>query len=192
MKNMKASIAELGNKLDQLAIQFLKMEGKGKLPAQPNHANVSAITLRSGKVLNENNDVPLPHFDLNLKRSDSNIKKEDKVHTNPFLSNASSSNNDSNNHIDNPPPPFPSRLSQPRKKLKNDEELLEVFKKVEVNLPLLTAVKSIPRYPKFLKESCTNKRRSRSQEKVTVSKIVSSLIKKNLLEIQTYLLPCLI
>ncbi|TYJ97636.1 Transposon Ty3-I Gag-Pol polyprotein [Cucumis melo var. makuwa] len=70
------------------------------------------------------------------------------------------------------------RLSQSRKEFKNDEELLEVFKKVEVNLPLLTTIKSI----KFLKELCTHKRRSRSQEKVMVSKNVSSLIKKNLLE----------
>ncbi|KAA0065429.1 Retrovirus-related Pol polyprotein from transposon 17.6 [Cucumis melo var. makuwa] len=37
------------------------------------------------------------------------------------------------------------RLSQSRKEFKNDEELLEFFKKVEVNLPLLTATKSIPR-----------------------------------------------
>ncbi|KAA0053241.1 Transposon Ty3-I Gag-Pol polyprotein [Cucumis melo var. makuwa] len=74
------------------------------------------------------------------------------------------------------------RLSQPRKEFKNDEELLEVFKKVEVNLPLLMTIKSIPRYAKFLKELCTHKRRSRSQEKVMVSKNVSSLIKKNLLE----------
>ncbi|TYJ98084.1 uncharacterized protein E5676_scaffold565G00150 [Cucumis melo var. makuwa] len=37
------------------------------------------------------------------------------------------------------------RLYQSRKEFKNDEELLEVFKKVEVNLPLLTAIKSIPR-----------------------------------------------
>ncbi|KAA0066234.1 Retrovirus-related Pol polyprotein from transposon 297 family [Cucumis melo var. makuwa] len=56
-------------------------------------------------------------------------------------------------------------LSQPRKEFKNVEELLKVFKKVEVNLPLLAAIKSIPRYAKFLKELCTHKRRSRSQEK---------------------------
>ncbi|XP_016902980.1 uncharacterized protein LOC103501403 [Cucumis melo] len=61
------------------------------------------------------------------------------------------------------------RLSQPRKEFKDDEELFEVFKKVEVNLPFLTEIKSIPRYLKFLKELCTHKR-SRSQEKVMVSK----------------------
>ena len=54
--------------------------------------------------------------------------------------------------------------------------------KVEVNLPLLTAVKSISRYAKFLKELCTHKRRSSSQEKVMVSKNVSLLLKKNLPE----------
>ncbi|KAA0062883.1 uncharacterized protein E5676_scaffold387G00160 [Cucumis melo var. makuwa] len=48
------------------------------------------------------------------------------------------------NIVDNPLPPFPSRLSQPRKEFKDDEELFEVFKKVEVNLPFLTEIKSIP------------------------------------------------
>ncbi|KAA0062405.1 Retrovirus-related Pol polyprotein from transposon 297 family [Cucumis melo var. makuwa] len=63
------------------------------------------------------------------------------------------------NIVDNPLPPFSSRLSQSRKEFKNDEELFQVFMKVEVNLPLLTAVKSISRYAKFLKELCTHKRR---------------------------------
>ncbi|KAA0032969.1 retropepsin-like protein [Cucumis melo var. makuwa] len=54
------------------------------------------------------------------------------------------------NIVDNPPRPFPSRLSQPRKAFANDEELLEVFKKVEVNQSLLTTVKSIPMYASFL------------------------------------------
>ncbi|KAA0059721.1 retropepsin-like protein [Cucumis melo var. makuwa] len=57
------------------------------------------------------------------------------------------------------------KLSQPRKEFKNDEELLGVFKKIEVNLPLLIAIKSIPRYAKFLKKLFTHKKRSRSQEK---------------------------
>ncbi|KAA0063162.1 hypothetical protein E6C27_scaffold381G00430 [Cucumis melo var. makuwa] len=54
----------------------------------------------------------------------------------------SSSNNDSKNIVNNPIPPFSSRLSQPQKEFNNGEELLEVFKKVEVNLPLLTTKSS--------------------------------------------------
>ncbi|KAA0040924.1 retrotransposon gag protein [Cucumis melo var. makuwa] len=37
--------------MTQLTTAISKMDGKGKLPAQPDHANVSAISLRSGKIL---------------------------------------------------------------------------------------------------------------------------------------------
>ena len=59
IETMKASIFGLGDKLNQLATHVLKMKGKGKRPVQPNHANVSAITLRSGKILNKNDDISL-------------------------------------------------------------------------------------------------------------------------------------
>ncbi|CAN6712738.1 unnamed protein product [Malus baccata var. baccata] len=54
--------------------------------------------------------------------------------------------------------PFPSRLMQ----AKNDEEekdILETFRKVHVNIPLLDAIKQIPKYAKFLKKLCTTRRK---------------------------------
>ena len=117
--------------------------------------------------------------DPNLEKVNSN--EENKVHTNPSSSNAfSSSNNDSRDFTTNPQ--FPSRLTLTRKEIKNDEEILKVFKKVEVNLSLLTEIKRrISRYAKFPKELYIQ-RRSRSQEKATISRNVFSLLKKNLLE----------
>ncbi|KAL0289751.1 UNVERIFIED_CONTAM: hypothetical protein Scaly_2694100 [Sesamum calycinum] len=53
-------------------------------------------------------------------------------------------------------PSFPERFT----KSKKDEEakqILETFRKVKVNIPLLDAIKQIPRYAKFLKELCTSK-----------------------------------
>ena len=50
------------------------MEGKCELPTQPNHANVSAITLRSDKILNKDNGVSLSQNDPNLENVDSNSK----------------------------------------------------------------------------------------------------------------------
>jgi len=35
-----------------------------------------------------------------------------------------------------------------------DKEILETFINVEVNIPLLDAIKQIPKYAKFLKELC--------------------------------------
>jgi len=57
------------------------------------------------------------------------------------------------------PLPFPHRVVQKSKKLEEaKKEILETFRKVEVNIPLLDAIKQIPKYVKFLKDLCTHKR----------------------------------
>ncbi|RDX73923.1 hypothetical protein CR513_46389, partial [Mucuna pruriens] len=56
------------------------------------------------------------------------------------------------------PLPFPSRTISARK-LESDEELLKMFRKVEINIPLLNAIKQVLKYAKFLKELCVHKRR---------------------------------
>ncbi|RDX97365.1 hypothetical protein CR513_19861, partial [Mucuna pruriens] len=56
------------------------------------------------------------------------------------------------------PLPFPSRPTSARK-LESDDELLKMFRKVEINIPLLDAVKQIPKYVKFLKKLCVHKRK---------------------------------
>ena len=60
-----------------------------------------------------------------------------------------------------------------------EKEILEIFRKVEVNIPLLDAIKQIPRYAKFLKELCTNKRKLKGSERISMGKNVSALIGKS-------------
>ncbi|KAA0059717.1 uncharacterized protein E5676_scaffold111G00800 [Cucumis melo var. makuwa] len=57
-------------------------------------------------------------------------------------------------------------LNPPTMDKAKDEELHEIFKKVEINLPLLSAVQQIPMYAKFLKELCTKKRRHSDKENI--------------------------
>ncbi|XP_039067585.1 uncharacterized protein LOC120213542 [Hibiscus syriacus] len=45
------------------------------------------------------------------------------------------------------------------KKEAEEKEILKTFHKIEVNIPLLDAIKQVPRYAKVLKELCTNKRK---------------------------------
>ncbi|RDX86313.1 hypothetical protein CR513_32362, partial [Mucuna pruriens] len=52
------------------------------------------------------------------------------------------------------PLPFPTYSLSTRK-----PELLRMFQKVEINIPLLDAMKQIPKYVKFLKELCVHKRK---------------------------------
>ncbi|CAM9000119.1 unnamed protein product [Rhodiola kirilowii] len=57
-----------------------------------------------------------------------------------------------------------------------DEDVFELFSKIEINIPLLEAIKQIPRYAKFLKELCTNRRRSTRYDQELMSRNVSAVI----------------
>ncbi|RDY01006.1 hypothetical protein CR513_15733, partial [Mucuna pruriens] len=62
------------------------------------------------------------------------------------------------------------------RKAETDEELLKMFWKVEINIPLLDAIKQIPKYVQFLKELCIHKRKKMKGE-VELGGVVSALTK---------------
>jgi len=97
------------------------------------------------------------------------------------------------------PLPFPPRAIPSKKMEVVDREILETFKKVEVNIPLLDAIKHIPRYAKFLKYLCTHKRRLKGNEKISMGRNMSALIGKSVPQIPekckdpgTFCVPCII
>ncbi|CAN6725392.1 unnamed protein product [Malus baccata var. baccata] len=61
--------------------------------------------------------------------------------------------------------PFPGMFRQSKKE-EAEKDILETFRKVQVNIPLLDAIKQVPRYAKFLKELCTTRRRISNKEVV--------------------------
>ncbi|XP_058202938.1 uncharacterized protein LOC131317400 [Rhododendron vialii] len=79
-----------------------------------------------------------------------------------------------------PKAPFPQCLNAPSpfpKKGAAMEDILEVFKQVKVNIPLLDAIKQVPTYAKFLKDLCTQKRKCKTNvsKKVLLTEQVSSV-----------------
>ena len=75
--------------------------------------------------------------------------------------------------------PFPSRFTK-SKKDKSDEEVLDVFRKVNINLPLLECIRQIPKYAKFLKELCTTRRHTREKQVVKMSETVSAVLQRKM------------
>ncbi|XP_031280029.1 uncharacterized protein LOC116138449 [Pistacia vera] len=61
-----------------------------------------------------------------------------------------------------------------------DKEILEMFHKVEVNILLLDVIKQVPRYAKFLKELCTNKRKLNGDEKIIMGENVLAVFQRKL------------
>ena len=74
--------------------------------------------------------------------------------------------------------PFPQCLNPPKQMTPN-QEILDIFKEVKINIPLLDAIKQIPSYAKFLKDLCTIKRRMHVQKKAFLTEQVSSILKQN-------------
>ncbi|CAN6547308.1 unnamed protein product [Malus baccata var. baccata] len=91
--------------------------------------------------------------------------------------------------------PFPSRFKQSKKE-ENEKDILETFRKVQVNIPLLDAIKQVPRYAKFLKELCTTRRRILNKEVVQVSENVSAVLQRKLppkcKDPGSFTIPCVI
>ncbi|XP_070669006.1 uncharacterized protein [Malus domestica] len=91
--------------------------------------------------------------------------------------------------------PFPRRFMQSKKE-ENEKGILETFRKVQVNISLLDAIKNVLRYAKFLKELCTTRRRISNKEVVTVSENVSAVLQRKLppkcKDPGSFTIPCVI
>ncbi|KAL0454337.1 UNVERIFIED_CONTAM: hypothetical protein Slati_0772900 [Sesamum latifolium] len=92
-----------------------------------------------------------------------------------------------------PKPPFPERFAKSKKE-EEEKDILETLRKVEVNIPLLDAIKQVPRYAKFLKEMCTNKSKLRGNERVSMGENVSTILQSKLppkcKDPGTFSIPC--
>ncbi|RDY06001.1 hypothetical protein CR513_10092, partial [Mucuna pruriens] len=108
------------------------------LPSQtiPNpRGNASVVTLRSGK------ELPQPTLQQ--------LPRSAKADSEP---NANSQSQPEKTV----PAPFPTRIISARRP-ESDKELLKMFRKAEINIPLLDAIKQVSKYAKFLKELCVHK-----------------------------------
>ncbi|KAK8675169.1 hypothetical protein V6N13_033239 [Hibiscus sabdariffa] len=163
-------IQELEKQFGQLAQTVGCLESRGKLLSQTEtnpKQNVSAITLRSGTIVE-------PSVQKQKEKPSSSESHEDdatskgKVPTvepepSPYAE----------------PPPFPSRFLK-KDKQAEEKDILDIFWKVELNIPLLEVIRKIQRYARFLKDLCTNKRKLMGYEKVNLGENVSAVLTRRL------------
>jgi hypothetical protein len=74
-----------------------------------------------------------------------------------------------------PKAPYPERLQAPRNGGKL-EDILEVFKQVQINIPFLDAIQQIPSYAKFLKDLVIVKRKTNAPKKAFMTEQVSAIL----------------
>ncbi|XP_052624877.1 uncharacterized protein LOC111898674 [Lactuca sativa] len=126
-----------------------KLESRGKLPSQiEKNPNVNVVTLRSGKQAGESSSKKKPREEEEIEIipiEEPTVKNDAQAgvpkKSTPLVTSIATQ------------PPFPSRLATSDKNME-EKEILDTFRKVEVNIPLLDAIKQIPRYAKKLSPKC--------------------------------------
>ncbi|CAL9019033.1 unnamed protein product, partial [Prunus brigantina] len=74
-----------------------------------------------------------------------------------------------------PPLPYPERL-KPKAKDQQLKDFMHTLSKVQINIPLLDAIKKIPSYAKFLKEVCSSKKKFSDLDKVVLIEQCSAVL----------------
>ena len=166
VQSQQSTIQNLERQVGQLAKAVSDRE-KGKLPSTSEvnpKESVMAITLRSGKELDETSVGEVPQ---RMKRKVVEEKKpNDEVPISP-------SKEEIKPHV--PPIPFPQRLKDHTKDT-NFMKFLEMFKKLELNIPFLEAIARMPNYAKFLKEVVANKHKLEEYALVALTEECSAMI----------------
>ncbi|CAN6679428.1 unnamed protein product [Malus baccata var. baccata] len=215
MHNTNIRVDQLEKQIGQIAEFVEQFRDQGKLPsstiANPNGGfeTAKAITLRSGKEVGagltpsksghkedkklqfeeeESSqptakvETPLPQVSIAPKPS--NLSNKGKNVLNSILTNVFPSN-----------VPFPSRFLQSKNE-DEEKDVLETFRQVHVNIPLLDDIKQIPKYAKCLKKLCTTKKRVREKEVVHVNENVSAILQRKLppkcKDPGSFTIPCVI
>ncbi|KAM1270963.1 hypothetical protein ACFX2J_031829 [Malus domestica] len=181
------AIENLERQMSQLANLMGQQHQPGRLPSQtvvnPNAEQMNVVTLRSGKEVFEQDEASTK-AETSPKDTELNKKDSDKV--------SKEVQNSFNSCV---PIPFPRRFMKSKKE-QTDKEILDTFRKVQVNLPLLDAIKQVPKYAKFLKELCTNKRRFHDQETMALGEEVSAVLQRKLppklKDAGSFTIPCVI
>ncbi|XP_050896715.1 uncharacterized protein LOC127103505 [Lathyrus oleraceus] len=160
-KNTTTSIKNLEVQMGQIAQQLASSsQAQGALPSATvtnprEHNNVSTVTTRSGKsdeVVEEINEEEDQLIEVDREIKENEAVREELVVPKPIVKET----------VTKPKSvvklPFLTRNKKKGQHEKNFEKFLELFKKLEINIPLLEELEHMPTYTKFMKDIISKRR----------------------------------
>ncbi|CAH9104590.1 unnamed protein product [Cuscuta epithymum] len=203
VQSNQASIHTLEVQVGQLA-RMVTEKDKGKLPASTdvNPRDAMAVTLRSGKKLPNtfHERAPVKEKTVQNQVAAQEVTRDqlDQPNTKnnvvqPAETEAEKPYVPPEPYV--PPIPYPQRLRK-RNQDNNFQRFLEIFKKLQVNIPFAEALARMPSYAKYIKELVSNKKKL--EEFVTVqlseecSAILQSKLPPKLKDPGSFSIPCTI
>ncbi|XP_057432285.1 uncharacterized protein LOC130725041 [Lotus japonicus] len=183
-KNQEASIKNLENQVGQISKQ-LSERPPGMFPSNtvPNpRENISAVTLRSGKVMHEiekkkNNEKNKSETG---NKSESEVISKEKEQSEDRIVKERKVDLESNKFTKVHFPPFPTNIAK-RRLEKHFSKFVSMFKKLRVDLPFSEVLGKMPQYVKFMKEIISKKRKlSEENDIVELTEECSAILQKKL------------
>ena len=177
-KNTSASLKNLETQVGQLALN-VPNQNKGTFPSdtQKNPKDCMAIQLRSGKDLSNNKKTE------GIEETEAEKEKtEEKEEKNNQLDQLKGSNDQKKKEgvpAYTPVVPFPQRLQKSRRE-EQFSKFLDIFKKIEINIPFAEVISQMPLYAKFLKEVLSKKRKIAKEGIVNLTTTCSAIIQQKL------------
>ena len=136
-----------------------------------------AIQLRSGKDLSSNKKTEGKE---ETEKEKEEIEKEEEK--NNQIEQLKGSNDQKKNEgvpAYTPAVPFPQRLQKSRRE-EHFSKFLDIFKKIEINIPFAEVISQMPLYAKFLKEILSKKRNIAEEGIVNLTATCSAIIHQKL------------
>ena len=166
--NTVASLKNLETQVGQLALN-MQNQNKGAFPSdtQKNPKDCMVVQLRSGKKVsssskkekkektNEEEEAAGREEEKNMSKRTIDAEKQ-KLTEQPKKSCGLKQKEKVQAYT--PTVSFPQRLQKARRE-EQFSKFLEIFKKIEINIPFVEAINQMPNYAKFLKEILSKKKK---------------------------------
>ena len=191
-KNTSASLKNLETQVGQLALN-VPNQNKGTFPSdtQKNPKDCMAIQLRSGKDLSSSKKTE-GEEETEAEKG----KTEEKEERNSQLDQLKGSNDQKKKEgvpAYAPAVPFPQRLQKSRRE-EQFSKFLDIFKKIEINIPFAEVISQMPFYAKFMKKILSKKRKLAEEGIVNLIATCSAIIQQKLLakmkDPGSFTIPC--
>src|SRR3954471_19877889 len=160
LRNTGASIKNLEVQMSQIAQHLAIPQAPGALPSATvtnpkDNQKINVVTTRRGKpreVVEKDSESEDQLLEVELDIRENEEVEKEMVTPTPVTKEK----------VLTPTPeiklPYPQRSKKKGQQEKNFEKFLELFKKLELNIPLLEALEQMPTYAKFMKDIIAKKR----------------------------------
>ena len=181
LNNQAAQLRSLEAQMGQMA-NLLTERQPGSLPSnsevnprRDGNEHVKAITLRSGKECESQVKPPVVE-QLETEEITQPERKDDADKEQLQKKQSAETSSEAKPSI---PVPYPQRLKK-HKLDKQFTKLMDVFKKLHINIPFADALEQMPSYVKFMKDILSQKRRLADFETVNLTEECSAILQRKL------------